>query len=725
MGKANVSRQSLVEAIATLEAQRGSADGDRGLSQAVDTVLPVLREKLAQIQTEPGDKKRHQLAVLVADLSGFTTLSEHMDVERVREAINAMWRVLDAVIRSWGGQIDQHAGDSLMALFGLPHPRRGDAARALHAALAMQQELALFNERVRRAADDLLDELWVGEWPGPSMRVGVHSGPVFFARAPESGRVPGGRAAAVGDTITLTRRLERAAPAGGILASGDVQDLTSDRFVFTQLPVASTSPRGMDSAVLVAGERPDTTDYHPGTVAGQVTRFVGRAGLIDRLEMALQAAADSLSPQLVTIVGAPGAGKSRLVHEFEQRARLLGGSTVLRAGTQDACPDVPYALVRDLLLRRFAIRPQHSTFLIEAKLRQAMTELEWRGRSVGGNTGPLPQATSLLSRLLDARAAAVIPMEEVLAALVPLFRAVTAAGDPAIVVLEGLNRADRQSLELVERLVQEGEAGPVLFLGLATETLVADSETTLPWPARERDAFSPMERIDITPLSAVDSRLMATEMLHRLGSPSMRLLDLVVAEAAGNPLYIESFVQLLIDRGVIAVGDRWRVDMSRAEEMPLPAGLTPLVGARLAELPERERRVLQYAAVYGPMSWDTALMEVEMAVSSSAGDVDAALSILESKEYLVRDDVYSFGGAQAYAFRRDTVREAAYAAVPADLRCALHRAAARWLIANQDSARFGAWFPIDFLIAQHFAAAGDIAEANAWRQRAAIAGLSS
>ena len=145
----------------------------------------------------------------------------------------------------------------------------------------------------------------------------------------------------------------------------------------------------------------------------------------------------------------------------------------------------------------------------------------------------------------------------------------------------------------------------------------------------------------------------------------------------------------------------------------------------MAELPERERRVLQYAAVYGPMSWDTALMEVEMAVSGNAGDVDAALSILESKEYLIRDDVYSFGGAQAYAFRRDTGREAAYAAVPADMRCALHRAAARWLIANQDSARFGAWFPIDFLIAQHFAAAGDVAEANAWRQRAAIAGLSS
>ena len=126
MGKANVSRQSLVEAIATLEAQRGSAGNGPDLNRAIETTLLALREKLAQAQTEPGDRKR-QLAVLVADLSGFTALSERMDVERVRDAINAMWRVLDAVVHAWGGHIDQHAGDSLMALFGLPAPRLGNA----------------------------------------------------------------------------------------------------------------------------------------------------------------------------------------------------------------------------------------------------------------------------------------------------------------------------------------------------------------------------------------------------------------------------------------------------------------------------------------------------------------------------------------------------------------------------------------------------------------------
>src|SRR5690606_32041629 len=107
----------------------------------------------------------------------------------------------DAVIHAWGGQIEQHAGDSLMALFGLPYPRGGDAARALYAALAMQQELALFNERARRAAAGVPDSSWAGHWPGPDMRIGVHSGQVYFAHAP-------GRAAAVGDAVSQARRLE-------------------------------------------------------------------------------------------------------------------------------------------------------------------------------------------------------------------------------------------------------------------------------------------------------------------------------------------------------------------------------------------------------------------------------------------------------------------------------------------------------------------------------------
>lgn len=715
MGKANISRQALIEAIATLEARREPA-GEDDAGRAIDTALLALREKLATLQAEPGDPKRHQLAVLVADLSGFTALSEHMDAERVRDAINAMWQVLDGVILAWGGQIDQHAGDSLMALFGLPHPRQGDAARALYAALSMQRELALFNERARRAAADPFDDSWVGDWPGPGMRIGVHGGPVYFARAP--GLAASGRATAVGETVAIARRLEKLAPAGRVLTSTTIRRQAHGRFAFEPFAKSPAPSAEEEDFYVVAGARAMTTAYRPGMVAGQVTRLVGRTELIDRLQMALQTVADSRTPHLVTLIGFPGAGKSRLAHEFEAQARLLSGSpSVLRAGTQGAFPDLPYALIRDFLLRRFSIRPQDSPYLVEAKLQQGLTELAGDSSDAAHRLDASAEALPLLQGLLDAGSAANISLEEVSAVIESLLMAITAGG-PAIVLMEGINRADRRSLDLIDHLVQQANVGPALFLGLATTTEEINPEDALPWLGRSAGIFSPVERLDVPLLSAVNSRLMATEVLNPLSPIPMRLLDLIVAESGGNPLYIETLIQLLIEQGIITAGEHWRVDMDRAERVRLPRGLPHLIEARLAMLPLPEQQVLQHASVFGPLCWDTALLELLPEKEYGEIGVEKALLSLELKGYLAADDVNSFGASQAYAFRRDSVRQAAYMALSADRRRYLHLEAANWLITHQDTARLGSWFPIGRLIARHFAAAGEELGAAAWRQRA-------
>lgn len=720
MGKANISRQALIEAIATLEARREPA-GEDDSRRAIDTALLALREKLAVLQAEPGDPKRHQLAVLVADLSGFTALSEHMDAERVRDAINAMWKVLDGVILAWGGQIDQHAGDSLMALFGLPYPRQGDAARALYAALSMQRELALFNERVRHAAADPFDDSWVGEWPGPDMRIGVHSGPVYFARSP--GLMASGRPTAVGETVAIARRLEKLSPSGRVLTSPMIRRQTQGRFVFEPFTGSSVPTAGEEDFYVVAGARAMTTAYSPGVVAGQVTRLVGRADLIDRLQMALQTVADSRTPHLVTLIGYPGAGKSRLAHEFEAQARLLSGSpSVLRAGTQGAFPNLPYALIRDFLLRRFSIRPQNSPYLVEDKLQKGVAELIGDSPDAAHPFGSSADALLLLGGLLDAGAAADIAPEEVSAVLQSLLAAITAGG-PAIVILEGVNRADRRSLDLIDHLVQQADIGPVLFLGLATVTEETNPEDALPWLGRGAELFSPVERLEVPLLSAVNSRLMATEVLNALSPIPMRLLDLIVAESGGNPLYIETLIQLLIEQGIITVGEHWRVDMDGAERVRLPRGLPHLIEARLATLPLSEQKVLQYASVFGPLCWDTALLELLPEREYGEIGVEKALLGLELKGYLAADDVNSFGASQAYAFRRDSVRQAAYMALSADRRRYLHLEAANWLITHRDTTRLGAWFPVSRLIAHHFAAAGEEAGAATWRQRTDVRGL--
>ena len=724
VAKANVSRQALVEAIAGLESQRGP--GDRALERAIETALSALRDKLAELQSNPDDQQQRQLAVLVADLSGFTALSERMDAEKVRDALNAMWRVLDAVILAHGGRIDQHAGDSLLALFGLPQPQAGDAVRALRAALTLQAELVLFNERVRRAASErgqrpLPNPLpggegvqrplpegegvaWAADWPGPAMRVGVHSGPVYFARAAGSARLT-----AVGETIAVARRLEHAAPDGQVLASAAVQRQAGAQLQFAAAPegVVAAAGRADEAIYLATGERPDQSTFAPALIAGQVTRLIGRDEPLDQLENALQATIDSGAPQIVTLLGAPGAGKSRLVHAFEARARLLtGGPGLWRADGRLFAAEAPYALVRDLLLRRFGIRPQHSHHIVEDRIRRALDTLDRpeRGLRRLSATGPLNSTVTLLMQLLDARAAAHLTLDDVQPMVARLLGAIAAAG-PAIVLLEDVHRADRHSLELVDRLAQAGGELPVLFLAVAP---VADgAPLDLPWLGQTDDPFSPVSRLVVAPLSPVDSRLMATDILSQVTAPPMRLLDLIVAESGGNPLYIEAFIRLLMERGVIAVGERRGVDMAEAERMRLPAGLVKLIETRLLALSAAEQAVLPAAAVVGPLFWDMALMDTRAPLLGdlSEAEIEGALLGLELRRFIVRDTTYSFGATQAYRFRRELGYEVAYHSLPPAARAGQHRRVAQWLLANQNDGRFQAWFPVEQMIARHLAAA--------------------
>jgi len=703
VAKANVSRQALVEAIAGLESQRGP--GDRALGRAIDTALTALRDKLAELQSNPDDHQQRQLAVLVADLSGFTALSERMDAEKVRDALNAMWRVLDAVILAHGGRIDQHAGDSLLALFGLPQPREGDSARALRAALTLQAELALFNERVRQTAAAGEGATWAADWPGPAMRVGVHSGPVYFARAAGSARLT-----AVGETIAVARRLEHTAPAGQVLASAAIQRQAGAQLLFAAAPesVVAAVGRATDGPVYLAtGERADQPTFAPALIAGQMTRLIGRDEPLDQLENALQATLDSGAPQIVTLLGAPGAGKSRLVHAFEGRARLLtGGPGLLRADGRLFAVEAPYALVRDLLLRRFGIRPQHSHFIVEDRIRRVLHALDRpeRGPRRLSATGPLDSTVALLKQLLDARAAAHLPLDEVQPMVAQLLGAIAAAG-PAIVLLEDVHRADRHSLELVHRLAQAGDELPVLFLAVAP---VADGALLdLPWLGQADDPFSPFSRLAVAPLSPVDSRLMATDILSPLTPPPMRLLDLIVAESGGNPLYIEAFIRLLLERGVIGVGERRGVDMAQAERTRLPAGLARLIETRLLALSPAEQLVLQAAAVVGPLFWDMAVLDTRAPLLNdlSEPEIEGALLGLELRRFIVRDTTYSFGATQAYRFRREMGHDVAYLSLAPAARAAQHRRVAQWLLANQNDGRFQAWFPVEQMIARHLAAA--------------------
>ena len=204
-------QQVLEQAIATLRKHR-SVLGDG----VVETAVAALQDQILATGTAPPIQHFETVTILQADMSGFTAMSARLDAEQVSDAVNALWQRLDNVVLSWGGQIEQHTGDGVIALFGVPLAQEDDAHRAVLAALDMQLELALFNEATSAPTDTspLGRSLLRTDF---RMRIGVHSGPLLWGRVGHSlGET------AVGDTVKIVGRLEKICPVDGVLISYDV-----------------------------------------------------------------------------------------------------------------------------------------------------------------------------------------------------------------------------------------------------------------------------------------------------------------------------------------------------------------------------------------------------------------------------------------------------------------------------------------------------------------------
>ncbi len=722
MANREVSRQALAAAVAAIELQR------EALGEAVaTTALFALRQRMAQLETEPADDQQAELVVLAADLSGFTALAEQMDAERVREAINAMWQVLDGVVQSWGGDIDQHAGDGMVAIFGMPRPRPHDLQRALRAALGLQVELRLFNEQARQQRRS-----WAVAWPDPTMRIGIHQGPVFFGKAGY-----GNRRTAVGETVNLAKALEQAAPVGGVLLSPVVAQEARAHFSLIapaanpQQTEASTIPSPavngkaemgnqvaavatlsahngratntaagwLQQAYQLGEEKGSSSPTSPGLIAGQATRLVGRERELEFLEAALQTVLDGRLPQIVTITAEPGSGSSRLLYEFERRIRLLSERvTVLHSQMNAPAWQAALPFWKEMIFHYAGVHLNDSPGVMREKLANAIDSNVSRQQK--GDAYHL--ADTLLA--IDQDTAGQRPT---LVEAVGRFLEAINDGTAVVIFLEQLHFASDESLDVLDSLVEQYPDLPLLVIATAPTTFL---ERPFGQQMQSSDPFSPYSHLQLPPLSAIDGRHLLGELLQRLPSPPLRLLDLVATAAQGNPLYMEEAVRLLLDQRGISIdsGGRWQVDMAQVEATRLPASLNELLHMRFNQLPAAEQQLLGMAAAVGPVFWDAALWQEGTADTPlTAAEVDRLLPKVVQKGFVSANRMWCFGDTQAYAFSNAPVYLAALAHLSQSRRHSQQRHTAYWLQNEWENGRMSRLFPTSALLAHYLEQAGE------------------
>jgi class 3 adenylate cyclase len=587
----------------------------------------------------PAGEEWKVVTVLFGDLSGSTELGERLDAETLRIVLGEYFEAMAAEIEAEGGTREKFIGDAVMAVFGAPVAHEDDPVRAVRAALAMQARLAQLNERLAERHDVTL-----------ALRVGVNTGEVVAADSLSAEFL------VAGDAVNVAARLEGAARPGEVLVGKRTARALRGRFSLTER--GSLDLKGKSAAIpawiVEPGEAADVDEGLGGP-------FVGRREEIRALREAYAGTLAIGSARLVTVLGEPGVGKSRLVREFltwaagSSGARLYRGrcppgghgtafgplGQLLKAESGSLDSDEPGDALRKLAAHLEDVLP--ATVPHAARVRAALAF-----------TMGLEVADSPLRGLGSAGV-----RFELLAAWRAYLGALGAQGG-AVVLVEDVHWADASLLDLLEHLAERVRA-PVLVLCTARPDLAG---TRPDWGG---------ERIALEPLSPEESSELVLGLVPE-GLPE-RLRAEILARAEGNPLFVEQIIEQLGDTGTLVGPGSGSTPPPEAGPITIPDTVQAVLAARIDLLGAREKRAIQSTAAVGRIFWAAPLARLDPA----GGEVGAVLEALERRKLVVRRPSSSFEGASEYAFKHVLVRDVAYAGLTRRRRAHAHAGVAAWL----------------------------------------------
>jgi len=643
-----------------------------------------------QVQAE-----RRMVTILFSDVKGSAAMGENLDPEDVMEIMDGAFDVLIEPIYRYEGTLARLMGDAILAFFGAPIAHEDDPERACRAALDITAEAAEYAEKLEKDRGI----------KGFNVRVGINTGLVVVGEVGSDLRV---EYTAMGDAINLAARMEQNAPPGGILITHDTYRHVRGVFdVLRQEPLTVKGRRQPVQTYLVQRAKPRAFRKGMRGVEGIETRMIGREAELKRLQEAFYTAMEDGELQMATIVGDAGAGKSRLLHEFDIWSDLLPEPFYFFKGRAlQEMQSLPYSLIRNLFAFRFQIEDTDPLLVVREKWEQGASAAlgagegsQMRAHFIGHLLGFELGASSHLEGVLDD---AKQIRDRALTCLVDYFKAL-ASGDPVLILLEDLHWADDSSLDVLNHLALALTQEPVMIVGAARPALF---ERRPHWG--EGQPFH--SQLPLRPLTKRNTRRLLGEILQRVDQVPDTLSELVVAGAEGNPFFVEELVKMLVEDGVILKGeDEWRVEPSRLTEVRVPPTLRGVLQARLDRLPVQERTVLQQASVVGRLFWDRAVVRVH---KSSAEGVEEAevlnsLSALRGREMVFQRETTAIAGAQEYIFKHAVLREVTYKSLLKRLRRIYHGLVADWLM-EQAGERAGEYTG---LIADHLELAGRSAEA--------------
>lgn len=588
----------------------------------------------------PLREERKVVTVVFADLVGFTSRSEVLDVEDVRALLRPFHSLVRSELERHGGTVEKFVGDAVVAVFGAPIAHEDDSERAVRAALAIRSAISVQNE-----TDHGLDL---------HVRIGVNTGEAVVTL---DARPERGEGIATGDVMNTAQRLQSAAPVDGILV-GEATYRATERAIDYGARQDTAAKGKLEAVVAYEAVRARSRlgmerDDNP-------VALINRSAERDALVRAFHDARASRTARVVFVVGPPGIGKSRLLRELfdhvdrqpdlirwrQSRSLPYGGAgpfaalvDVVKAEAGIYESDHPEAASEKLLSSLTALFDTDEVGWIESHLR-ALVGLEPPGELHGDRRA---EAFAAWRRYLEAMAAA----------------------SGLVLAIEDLHWANDALLDFVEHVVGWSTAVPLLVVCTGRPELL---ERRPGWPLVANSTL-----ISVEPLCEAHTG----ELLDALsgGALPAETRSELMANAAGNPLYAREFLRMLVDRGLLTRdGDQWR---SRAsEEGAVPDAVLGIIAARIDALQPDDKAILQDAAVVGRSFWPAAVAAVS---NRGRWAVAEGLRRLEQRQFVRAQRDSSIAGEAEFVFDHMVVRDVAYDGILRTERALKHVRAAEWL----------------------------------------------
>jgi class 3 adenylate cyclase/tetratricopeptide (TPR) repeat protein len=592
--------------------------------------------ELGAAGASPPAEERKVVTALFCDLIGFTATSESADPEDVDRMLAAYFSMARAQIEAHGGVVEKFIGDAVVGIFGVPAAHEDDPERAVRSGL--------------RIAEDAEELEAVGGEP-LRLRVGINTGEALV----RLGVTPGsGEGFLVGDAINTASRIQSVAPEMGVAVGMLTYETTALVFDYEELEPA-----------VLKGKSEPVRIFHAKSPRGRLgidlsrthnTPFVGREVDLSILRGIFDKTVAAESPHLVTVLGEPGIGKSRIVAELRA---YVDERPLLITWRQGRC--LPYGegitfwALGEIVKAHAGILESDAPDVARAKLDTVLPagdERAWFRQRL------LP--------LLGIEATSQAEREELFTAWRRFLEHI-AERDPTVLVFEDLHWADDAMLAFLHHLADRSESVPLLVIGTARPELF---ERHADYGFGLRNATP----IDLAPLTEEETERLVSGMLGAGVIPA-QLRQPILDRAGGNPLYAEEFVRLLTDKDLLVErGASW--ELREGAEVPFPGSVKALIAARLDTLPTDAKSMLADAAVIGKVFWAGAIAHMGerdlAAVTETLRELSRKGLVRQIRRSSIEDEV-------EYAFLHILSRDVAYGELPRPSRASRHVAAARWI----------------------------------------------